>query len=90
MTGLVIGVIAIVAFVCVVFSLSVKSSPQEERRFAAEERRKRNWRRKGVPRWMPRWMLILAEDVVGELILPEERKGDRCADVVRFPDSDEP
>ena len=86
MTGLVIGVIAIVAFVCVVFSLSVKSSSEEERRFAAEERRVRNWRRKGVPRWMPRWMAIF----VGELIPPEERKGDRGADVVRFPDSDEP
>lgn len=89
MAGLVIGVIVIVAFVCVVFSLSVKTSPEDERRFAAEERRVRNWRRKGVPRWMPRWMVVLAEDDLGELIPPEERKGGRRADIVRFPDSDD-
>ena len=46
MTGLVIGVVVIVAFVCIVFSLSVKTSVEDERRFAAEERRVRNWRRR--------------------------------------------
>ena len=89
MTGLVIGVLVIVAFVCVVFSLSVKTSAEDERRFAAEKRRVRNWRRKGVPKWMPRWMVWLAEEEIGELVPPQEREGGRGADVIRFPDSDD-
>ena len=90
MIGVVIGVLAIAAFVCVVLSLSVKHTPEQERRFAAEERRARNWRRKGIPRWMPRWMVLLAEDYVGELPTPAERKGRSGADVIRFPESDDP